>query len=136
MCIRDSALIDHDQDGWDANRDGGVSPDVSRTMTAIKLGEALSTLEEYLVHEDDGNTVIAGLKTVAYGAGEDTSAMVPLSFTAPVEELSVMHYDIRDIETDGTNVYVTTRYGLTFLDMDLGSNTDQWMPQGLSLIHI
>ena len=130
---RTNALIDHDQDGWDANRDGGVSPDVSRTLTAIKLGEALSTLEEYLVHEDDGNTVIAGLKTVAYGTGDDTSAMVPLSFTAPIEELSVMHYDIRDIETDGTNVYVTTRYGLSFLDMDLGSNTDQWMPQGVEL---
>ena len=38
---RTNALVDHDNDGWDANRDGGVSPDVSRTLTAIKLGEAL-----------------------------------------------------------------------------------------------
>ena len=54
---RSNALEDPDGDGWDTNRDGGISSDVSRTLTALKVGEALSTLEEYLVHFDDGNTV-------------------------------------------------------------------------------
>jgi hypothetical protein len=130
---RTNALVDYDNDGWDANRDGGISPDVSRTMTAIKLGEALSTLEEYLVHEDDGNTVMAGLKTVAYGADEGTSTLVPLSFTAAADALSVIHYDIRDIETDGSNVYVATKYGLTFMDLAEETSIDQWMPQGIEV---
>ena len=55
---RSNALEDPDGDGWDTNRDGGISSDVSRTLTALKVGEALSTLEEYLVHFDDGNTVL------------------------------------------------------------------------------
>ena len=37
---RTNALLDPDLDGWDANRDGGVSPDVSRTLTALALGES------------------------------------------------------------------------------------------------
>ena len=57
---RSNALDDPDNDGWDTNRDGGISSDVSRTLTALKVGEALSTLEEYLVHYDDGNTVYPG----------------------------------------------------------------------------
>ena len=130
---RTNALIDADNDGWDANRDGGISPDVSRTLTAIKLGEALSTLEEYMVHEDDGNSVIAGLKSVSYGEEEGTARMIPLTFTASPDELSVLHYDIRDIETDGSNVYVSTRYGLTFADFEAQTSIDQWMPQGVEI---
>ena len=60
---RSNALDDPDRDGWDTNRDGGISDDVSRTETALKVGEALSTLEEYLVYYDDGNTVYPGLKS-------------------------------------------------------------------------
>ena len=41
---RSNALDDPDRDGWDTNRDGGISDDVSRTETALKVGEALSTL--------------------------------------------------------------------------------------------
>ena len=44
---RSNALLDDDRDGWDLNRDGLVSADVSRTDTAIALGESLSNLEEY-----------------------------------------------------------------------------------------
>ena len=38
---RSNALDDPDADGWDANRDGGLSDDVSRTETALKLGDCL-----------------------------------------------------------------------------------------------
>ncbi|MDE0857320.1 MAG: hypothetical protein OSA38_01985 [Candidatus Poseidoniaceae archaeon] len=130
---RTNALIDHDNDGWDANRDGGISPDVSRTLTALALGEALSTLQEYMVHEDDGNSVRAGLKSVDYGPSEGTASIMPLSFTADAESMSVLHYDVRDIETDASNVYVTTRYGLTFMNMADETSSDQWMPQGVEL---
>ena len=60
---RTDALLDPDGDGWDFNRDGVVSPDVSRTRTALKIGEELSNFEEYLIHFDDGNSIIPGLKT-------------------------------------------------------------------------
>ena len=46
---RSSALTDEDLDGWDKNLDGIISPDVSRTEAALKLGEQLSNIEEYRI---------------------------------------------------------------------------------------
>jgi len=59
---RSSALTDEDFDGWDRNLDGILSPDVSRTDTALALGEQLSNIEEYNIYFDDGNKVIAGVE--------------------------------------------------------------------------
>ena len=69
---RSSALTDEDLDGWDRNLDGIISPDVSRTESALKLGEQLSNIEEYRIHFDDGNSVIAGLKNVQMGSTENS----------------------------------------------------------------
>ena len=130
---RTNALLDPDLDGWDANRDGGVSPDVSRTLTALALGESLSTLEEYFVHEDNGNSVLPGMKSVLLGNQVGTHESVPLSFVTPAEEMSLIHYDIRDLENDGTMLYSTTRYGVTVFDFEQSVNYDHWMPQGVEL---
>ena len=46
--------------------DGVISPDVSRTETALALGEQLSNVQEYNIYFDDGNQVIAGLKSVEF----------------------------------------------------------------------
>ena len=114
---RSNALEDPDRDGWDTNRDGGISSDVSRTLTALKVGEALSTLEEYLVHYDDGNTVYPGLKSTFIG--DDAGfATVPLVYDAPAETLAVMHHDVRALaEHDGT-LYAMTKYGVSVLSLD------------------
>ena len=130
---RTNALLDPDNDGWDANRDGGVSPDVSRTLTALALGESLSTLEEYYVHDDNGNSVLPGLKTALLGTQDDSVEYVPLSFDAPSDEMSLIHYDLRDMDTDSTTVYATTRYGLTVFDYDEMLSYDHWMPEGIEL---
>ncbi|MBT60593.1 MAG: hypothetical protein CMA63_03440 [Euryarchaeota archaeon] len=130
---RTNALLDPDLDGWDANRDGGISPDVSRTLTALDFGEALSTLQEYFVHEDNGNSVIPGLKTVPLGDIDALSSSMPLSFIADSDTVSLIHHDVRDIDVDESMMYVTTRYGLTVIDHVAMSSYDHWMPQGVEL---
>ena len=63
-------LVDLDLDGWDANRDGFISDDVSRNPVQLALGESLSSVEEYNVFLDDpngdktGTPVKAGLRSV------------------------------------------------------------------------
>jgi hypothetical protein len=131
---RSSALSDEDNDGWDSNRDGVLSPDVSRTSTALNLGEQLSNLQEYLIFEDDGNSVMAGLKSVEINTEkQSTLFQYPIEFSAQDGEMSVMHHDVRDIEVVESMVYVTTRYGLTIQDHSTKSSTDIWMPLGIEL---
>ena len=88
---RTNALDDPDMDGWDANRDGGVTADLARTETALKIGEALSTLEEYMVHFDEGNTVYPGLKTTVVGDTGDYSVL-PLVYDTSEDDLAIMHH--------------------------------------------
>ena len=70
---RSNALIDLDNDGWDANRDGIISVDAARSEEALAVGEQLSTLEEYFVHLDDGNMVKSGMRSVELGANAYTN---------------------------------------------------------------
>lgn len=130
---RTDALLDPDRDGWDFNRDGVVSPDVSRTLTALKIGEELSNFEEYLIHYDNGNTIIPGLKTTFIGQQQSSSSQLPLSFAVTQEEMSIIHHDIVDLESDGQLIYVATKYGITVLDYSTQTSIDQWMPQGVEL---
>ncbi len=130
---RSSALDDLDQDGWDKNRDGVLSQDVSRTSTALELGEQLSNIEEYNIHYDDGNTVIAGLKSIVYDSQQSSLEHYPISFAAEDDEISMIHHDIRAIEVVGKKTYVTTKYGFTIIDLESQTSTDYWMPQGVEL---
>ncbi len=130
---RTDALLDPDFDGWDFNRDGVISPDVSRTLTALKIGEELSNFEEYLIHFDNGNMITPGLKTAYLGAEASTSSQFPLTFTATEGEMSIIHHDVVDLDLNGEQMYVTTKYGVTVLDYDAETSTDQWMPQGVEL---
>ena len=118
---RSNALDDPDRDGWDTNRDGGISDDVSRTETALKVGEALSTLEEYLVYYDDGNTVYPGLKSTMLG-DSDGFTTLPLVYDTPQDTMAVMHHDVRALDQHEQTLYAMTKYGVSVL--------------GLSLIHI
>jgi hypothetical protein len=129
---RSNALNDPDRDGWDANRDGGITADLARTSTAMRLGEALSTLEEYLVHYDNGNTILPGLKTTLVG-DEEGYSVFPLVYDAPDEALSVLHHDVRSLDEHDGTVYVMTRYGVTTLNEGSGAQGHQWLPQGVEL---
>ena len=130
---RSSALADEDFDGWDANRDGVLSPDVSRTDTALALGEQLSNIEEYKIYFDDGNEVIAGLKSVEFGSESSSLIQYPISFATSGEGISVMHHDVRAMDLVDSRVYVTTKYGITVIDYSTQSSDDYWMPQGVIL---
>ena len=130
---RSSALTDEDFDGWDSNLDGVLSPDVSRTETALALGEQLSNIEEYNIYFDDGNKVIAGLKSIKFDAETSSLFTYPISFSTDSETLSIIHHDIRELESVGERIYITTKYGITVFDYGIGSSVDYWMPQGVIL---
>ena len=129
---RSNALTDPDRDGWDENRDGFVSEDLSRNPTALELGEALSTLEEYFVYFDDGNTVYPGLKSTPVGQTEVVEVM-PLVYDVPQEERSILHHDVRAIDEHDGTVYVMTRYGVTVFEHDNDAPQHQWLPQSVEL---
>ena len=130
---RSSALLDEDFDGWDENYDGILSPDVSRTDTALAIGEQLSNIEEYKVYYDEGNDVIAGLKSVEFDTDSSTLFNFPISFAVTEEELSIMHHDVRSLNVVDSTIYATTKYGVTIIDYSAQSSIDYWMPQGVIL---
>ncbi|MBF15108.1 MAG: hypothetical protein CMA97_06310 [Euryarchaeota archaeon] len=128
---RSNALLDNDMDGWDVNRDGIVSADVSRTDSALALGEALSNLEEFYIHNDEGNTVRSGLREVELGVNDSSFKEYPLTFNAIPGHLSIMHHDVRSILVDDSMAYYLTRYGMTTIDYETETTQDQWFPQGI-----
>ena len=129
---RSNALDDPDRDGWDTNRDGGISDDVSRTETALKVGEALSTLEEYLVYYDDGNTVYPGLKSTMLG-DSDGFTTLPLVYDTPQDTMAVMHYDVRALDQHEQTLYAMTKYGVSVLGLDDDTQSHHSLPQGVVL---
>ncbi|MED5292078.1 MAG: hypothetical protein VX778_07590, partial [Candidatus Thermoplasmatota archaeon] len=128
---RSNALLDDDGDGWDLNRDGLVSADVSRTDSALSLGEALSNLEEFYIHNDEGNTVRSGLREVQLGVNDSSFHEYPLTFNAVPGSLSIMHHDVRSILIEDTTAHYLTRYGLTTIDYATETTQNHWFPQGI-----
>ena len=110
-----------------------LSPDVSRTETALALGEQLSNIEEYNIYFDDGNNVVAGLKSVEFDAESSSLFTYPISFATDGDTVSIIHHDVRELESYANKIYVTTKYGITVIDHTLGSSVDYWMPQGVIL---
>lgn len=130
---RTNALEDTDMDGWDLNRDGTITQDLARTFTALELGEALSTLEEYLVHYDNGNTIYPGLKSTSVMDSSAEFVVHPLVYDSEDDVMSVNHYDIRSLAEDDGNLYVMTRYGVSVLNLEEQTSSHQWLPQGVQV---
>ncbi len=128
---RSDALLDVEPDGWDLDRNGVISPDVSRSEVAMAAGEALVSFEEYLIHLDGGNTVRSGLRTVTLGAAQADIVDLPLSLDPSVgEEMRVLHHDVRTLDPMGGRVLVGTKIGMSVLDVDEGRTTDHPLPEG------
>ena len=130
---RSNALVDLDNDGWDANRDGIISLDLQRSVEALAVGEQLSTLEEYFVHLDEGNMVKSGMRSAELGATEGTYSEYLLSQEASEDEVSVMHHDIREFYEDGDHLWVGTKLGISIIDFANTESTDYELPQGHDL---
>ena len=130
---RSNALMDLDNDGWDANRDGIISVDAARSEEALAVGEQLSTLEEYFVHLDDGNMVRSGMRSVELGAKEGTYTEYLLTPEADSNEISILNHDIRDLYDDGSYLWVGSKLGVTVIDFENDSSVDYSLPQGHDL---
>ena len=130
---RSNALMDLDNDGWDANRDGIISVDAARSEEALAIGEQLSTLEEYFVHLDDDNMVRSGMRSVELGAKEGTYTEYLLTPEADSNEISVLNHDIRDLYDDGSYLWVGSKLGVTVIDFENDSSVDYSLPQGHDL---
>ena len=130
---RSNALIDLDNDGWDANRDGIISVDAARSVEALGVGEQLSTLEEYFVHLDDGNTVKSGMRSVELGASDGTYSEYTLSPEAGPGEISILNHDVRELIDDGTYLWVGSKLGVTVIGFEESESTDYELPQGHDL---
>ncbi len=131
---KSDALLDLDNDGWDANRDGIISVDVAPSEEALSIGEQLSTLEEYLVHLDDENVVKSGMRSVELSSIEGTYTEYPL--TAELSEtsgVSIINHDIRVIDADAGFLWVGTKLGVTVIDFENSISTDFPLPQGHDL---
>jgi hypothetical protein len=130
---RSNALIDLDDDGWDANRDGIISADSARSVEALSAGEQLSTLEEYFVHLDDGNTVKSGLRSVELGASEETYYEYLLTQEAGPDDMSVLNHDIRELIDDGAYLWAGAKLGITVMNFEELTSENHELPQGHDL---
>jgi len=126
---KSNSLIDEDKDGWDRNRDGIVTEDLSRTLTALEVGEALSNIQEYNIHFDDGNTIYPGLKS-ALLLNESTVVRYPLMLEQQ-GGIESIHHDIQSLLSFEQTLHVVATYGLTSINLDSNQSTHQWFPQGM-----
>jgi hypothetical protein len=126
---RTNALVDDDNDGWDRNRDGIITSDLSRTQTALAVGEALSNIQEYNIHFDNGNTIYPGLKSSLL-QNESTVQRYPLM----LEEMGgveSIHHDIKSLLVFEHTLHIITTYGISSINLDTNVSEHQWFPQGL-----
>ena len=104
------SIIDTDNDGWDANRDGSLSQDGS--IATSEWGEALSNYEEYRISQDDGYSVRPG---VYIGSIEESNEPQFLTETSNpvIADSAIINTHVSDAE--GLVVFVS-KNGLTILD--------------------
>ena len=73
------------------------------------------------------------MKSVEFDSDTPSLYTYPISFSTSGDGLSVIHHDVRELESVGDMVYVTTKYGLTVIDYSIGCSVDYWIPQGVIL---
>ena len=132
---RSDRLEDPDLDGWDLDKDGFTSKDVSGKEEDLAAGEEFSNLEEYNVFLDDENWVLAGLKSVMKGSTEGSLEQVPMSrSSSAMGTYSVLHHDVKKlIEIDNQTFIACTRLGFSTIMLDEDRSQDDWLPTGWEL---
>ncbi|MCS5536508.1 MAG: hypothetical protein NZ770_00240, partial [Candidatus Poseidoniaceae archaeon] len=129
-------MLDPDEDGWDADRNGAVTSDASPSLIDLELGEQFSNLQEYFTYDDNGNRVRAGLKMVGVDASAGTLFEYPHSSSSEGQgTASIMHPDVVALQLDGTGeqLYAGTRLGISVINLENGGSMDHPLPSGTEL---
>ena len=125
------ALQDSDFDGWDLDRDGFITPDVSSITS--QWGESFSNFEEYIVDFDDSTGVTPGLRgaQVPYQDGKtfnfDHSSAIRLVDSS-------VHSVISDQARE--RLLVGSKYGITVIDPFRGTTSLFELAPGMELLSL
>ena len=133
---RSDRLLDSDDDGWDIDRNGEKSADMSVSPIDLMIGEELSNIQEYFTYLDGGNNVRAGLKQVGVESISGTLYEYPHSSSPQGDDtVSIMHHDVISLVTDedGEQLYAGTRLGISIIELDMLSSSDHNLPSGYVL---
>ena len=112
------ALLDNDLDGWDLDRDGFITSDI--TIGTSQWGESFSNYEEYLIDSDDTTGVTPGIKGFQISSEEDEIITFDHSTAIRLADTSV-HSIIPDDARE--RLLVGTKYGISALDPFRGSSS-------------
>ncbi|MFQ3344067.1 MAG: hypothetical protein ACKVI6_03200 [Candidatus Poseidoniales archaeon] len=122
------SIADPDYDGWDANSDGFITPDI--TTNTAHWGEEFSSYEEYLVDYDSGDGVAPGVMGMKL-LNEDGEM---ISFNHKSKN-SLVDTAINSIISDfqRNQLIIGSKYGISILDPFRGSSTLFNLGQGIQM---
>ncbi len=105
------AIIDSDNDGWDSNRDGLITPDI--TISTSSWGEALSNYEEFLIDYDDSVGVTPGL--TGFLLSGNTEDFLTYDHSTP---LDLIDTSINSVISDQSRnrLHISSMHGITTID--------------------
>ncbi len=122
------AILDNDQDGWDLDKDGFITQDV--TIATSQWGESFSNYEEFMVDFDDSTGVIPGLRGVKVSSQSDEMISIDHSTAVRLIDPSV-HTVISDQARE--RLIIGTKYSVTVLDPFRGTTSSFQVPHGIEL---
>jgi hypothetical protein len=112
------SILDSDSDGWDSNRDGFVTPDV--TTSTAHWGESFSNYEEYSIDFDGALGVSPGLRGTKVSSNQGQILNFDHSTAITLVDPAV-HSVISDQQRD--RLIVGSRYGITVIDPFRGTTS-------------
>ena len=112
------SILDSDSDGWDGNRDGFVTPDV--TTSTAHWGESFSNYEEYSIDFDEAAGVSPGLRGTKLSSDQGQVLNFDHSTATTLVDPAV-HSVIADQQRD--RLIVGSRYGITVIDPFRGTTS-------------
>ncbi len=105
------SITDADNDGWDENGDGFLTPDI--TTSTSHWGEEFSNYEEYIVDFDSGMAVSPGIKGMNLLNNEES--MLSFNHNSNTKLVDTSIVDIIS-DTQRNRLIVGSKYGITVLD--------------------
>ena len=121
------AIIDSDFDGWDFDRDGFTTQDV--TIGTSQWGESFSNFEEFLVDFDNSRHVIPGVRGAMMSSH---SELISFDHSTAIRlGDSSVHTIISDQVRE--RLLIGTKYGITVLDPFRGTTSSFELSPGIEM---